>query len=457
MLFTFTGPDLSIFEDAFFDAGTDADPMDLTRMTSIEISGTNRYTGVSVSLYGTGLHVDSAGNGFGSLTGMSLSRNGRTEVAITDFSLPLNAFDLVLDPTDSDAAAYQESIGPLVIDATGMTGAFDARTLFDGLALPVTVRGSAFNDSLLGGNDNDTITGGGGDDTIYGYGGTDVLRLDVAMDDATVTRLNSISFQVTAQGLGTDTAYYVEQIAFRDGTVTVADLSLPGREVTGSSLIDHLYGSEGDDTLSGLAGNDDLYGYDGDDLLRGGRGEDALYGGSGDDLLRGQSAADQAYGGYGNDNIKGGGGNDTLRGGDGDDFLKGGTRRDVFYGGRDDDRIFGNSFNDTLYGGSGDDVLNGGGEHDYLNGGAGNDYLKGGSGTDEFAFDVLHDNDTIADFTTNDRLSISELLAMDRTAADIADLAQVTSDGVTLDLGYGQILLQGWTDTIGLSGLIDIY
>ena len=117
MLFTFTGSDLSIFDALLYDAGTGSDPMDITRYTSNEISGTNRYTGASLSMYGSGLAVDSFGNAYGTLSAMYLSRYGRTEVAITSFSLPLELFNLAFDPTDSELAAYTEALGPMVLDA----------------------------------------------------------------------------------------------------------------------------------------------------------------------------------------------------------------------------------------------------------------------------------------------------------------------------------------------------
>ena len=464
MLFTFTGSDLSIFDALLYDAGTGSDPMDITRYTSNEISGTNRYTGASLSMYGSGLAVDSFGNAYGTLSAMYLSRYGRTEVAITSFSLPLELFNLAFDPTDSELAAYTEALGPMVLDATGMTGAFDGTYLFEGFLVPVTIRGSSYNDTLVGGNEDDTITGGAGDDLIYGEYGTDVLTMNVAMDDATITRLNSTTFEITAAGQGTDTVYNVEEVQFRDGTITIADVPLPGRVVTGNTYNEYLYGSDGFDTMSGMAGDDYLQGYGGNDLLRGGRGEDSLYGGSGDDSLRGQSKADWLYGGHGDDNIKGGGGNDFLVGVHGDDFLKGGTRNDYVDGGQGRDIVLGNSFDDTLYGGSGEDILKGGGDDDYLNGGLGNDVLKGGSGSDIFDFAESTTyffegcgNDTVLDFTADDRLSISTGITDWLTEQELEDQAQVTDQGVLITLVDGSILLKGWTDPTGLADFIDLW
>ena len=66
---------------------------------------------------------------------------------------------------------------------------------------------------------------------------------------------------------------------------------------------DTVYGTAGEDWLSGGNGNDIVYGLDGHDSLFGGNGNDSLYGGAGNDLL---------YGGNGNDSLSGGAGADVF-------------------------------------------------------------------------------------------------------------------------------------------------
>jgi Ca2+-binding RTX toxin-like protein len=66
---------------------------------------------------------------------------------------------------------------------------------------------------------------------------------------------------------------------------------------------DHLYGGNGDDTISAL---------DGDDYVEGGLGDDLIDGGKGFDTLRGGQGADVLTGGDGNDILAGGSGADTY-------------------------------------------------------------------------------------------------------------------------------------------------
>ena len=67
-----------------------------------------------------------------------------------------------------------------------------------------------------------------------------------------------------------------------------------------------LYGTSGDDTITGTdqidsiygyGGKDTLYGKGGTDNLLGGKGNDTLYGGPLQDTLRGQAGDDHLYGG----------------------------------------------------------------------------------------------------------------------------------------------------------------
>ena len=102
-------------------------------------------------------------------------------------------------------------------------------------------------------------------------------------------------------------------------------------------------GGGGDDVItvaSDVSTGADLYG---------GNGNDSLTGGAGDDLIRG---------GNGEDSLLGGAGNDTLRGGNGDDIADG---QGGFW-----DRLFGNDGNDFLRDGDGVFSANGGSNDDIL-------------------------------------------------------------------------------------------
>lgn len=107
------------------------------------------------------------------------------------------------------------------------------------------LEGSAFNDTLSGGNGHDTVSGLAGNDMITGNNGDDTLF----------------------GGAGNDV----------------------------------LDGGNGIDTLDGGAGNDVLRGGNADDVLLGGAGNDTLDGGNGNDVLNGGADSDTLSGGLGND------------------------------------------------------------------------------------------------------------------------------------------------------------
>ena len=77
-----------------------------------------------------------------------------------------------------------------------------------------------------------------------------------------------------------------------------------------------------------------IFGGDGNDHLTGGAGNDILIGGNGKDVLNGRG---------GNDILVGGAGDDQLDGGDGDDLLIGGDGKDKLRGNKGDDLLIGDS------------------------------------------------------------------------------------------------------------------
>jgi len=111
--------------------------------------------------------------------------------------------------------------------------------------LPVTILGTAGDDTLTGTPGPDVMSGLGGNDIIRGRGGNDVI----------------------CGGGGID---YIQ----------------------GGDGNDRLYGGGMRDYLMGDKGNDVLLGGDGGDLLRGGNGDDRLYGENGVDNLRGGNGSD---------------------------------------------------------------------------------------------------------------------------------------------------------------------
>ncbi len=156
--------------------------------------------------------------------------------------------------------------------------------------------------------------------------------------------------------------------------------------VFGTSGNDTLTGSVYPDCIIGLAGNDTLEGHGGADQLDGGAGTDtASYAGS-DNGVEVDLSISTAQAAYGNthssgdvlsniENITGSDYPDTLtgdssanvlKGGDGNDTLKGGAADDFLEGNQGDDKIYGEGGADDMFGGFGDDLLEGGDGGDEL-------------------------------------------------------------------------------------------
>ena len=117
-------------------------------------------------------------------------------------------------------------------------------------------------DELLGGSGNDLFFPGAGSDYIYGGTGSDTVSY--ANSEAAVT----IS-------LNADTAYQ----SFSGETDTLYS-------------IEHVIGSDFDDTINGNDSANSLIGGAGDDVISGGAGDDILVGGDGHDTLTGGAGAD---------------------------------------------------------------------------------------------------------------------------------------------------------------------
>ncbi|MGD9800769.1 MAG: hypothetical protein AB7V02_09245, partial [Parvularculaceae bacterium] len=215
-----------------------------------------------------------------------------------------------------DTATYMDA-GSAVAVSLGSNSGSVGDAAGDKLIGIEALFGSAYNDTLSGGNKADVIDGFDGDDLISGGNNNDTLL----------------------GGAGADT-------------------------VSGGNGNDDIDGADGDDVLDGGNGNDTLVGGAGADVLGGGNGYDAMDGGSGDDALVAGNGNDVLAGGDGDDTLSGGNGNDDMDGGAGDDSLNAGNGNDTLVGGDGDD---------TLSGGNGNDVFNGGAGNDTYAGGNGND------------------------------------------------------------------------------------
>lgn len=201
------------------------------------------------------------------------------------------------------------------------------------------LRGSAFDDTLMGGSAGNWFEGAAGDDSLNGRGGDDTL----SGDDGHDTLIGVAGNDQLDAGKGNDL-------------------------VKGGNGEDGLIGGMGNDTLRTDAGDDRAEGGEGIDSLRGSGGHDLLFGGGADDFL---------FGDAGNDSLDGGDGIDSLRGGDGHDTLAGGA------------------WSDWMNGDGGNDLLSGGSENDVLTGGLGADTFRHMGTTAE-------GRDTVTDYDPNE-------------------------------------------------------
>jgi VCBS repeat-containing protein len=171
------------------------------------------------------------------------------------------------------------------------------------------VRGSDYDDTLIGNDSDNRFRGHAGNDTIDGAEGED--RAEYSNSDfGIVVDLTLSSGQVIDDG-------------FKDGDGFAYSDTLID--------IDVVAGSAHNDIMTGDENDNEFWGDFGDDILNGGAGNDILIGdfgdGDGGSLLGGD---DQLFGGDGDDWLVGGVGQDTLQGGDGyDSFVINANDTDV--------------------------------------------------------------------------------------------------------------------------------
>lgn len=191
-----------------------------------------------------------------------------------------------------------------------------------------------------------------------------------------------------------------------------------------------IYGTFGNDTITGISEPDSIYGLDGDDTIYGGDGADYLNddwinAGPGNDIIYGGTGGDSIYDESGNDIVYAGADRDMIFGSSGDDYYDGGAGYDIlgyssalagilvdltlasghvrslsandaafvgvdtlynieYIGGTNfADRMVGNAGDNRFWGADGNDTLLGGPGSDELLGGLGNDVLDGGDGFDQ--------------------------------------------------------------------------
>jgi len=346
------------------------------------------------------------------------------------------------------------------------------------------IRGSDFNDTLIGDDEINQFWGGDGADKIEGDGGADILDGGAGRD--------RVSYFSSAAGV---TVSLMAGVAGIGGDAAGDQLS-GFEDISGSNFVDHLSGDAGDNRLDGYDGNDVFVGGAGHNYFVGGAGIDEIdYSAASDrvvvnlsqdwaqengesnwdriytvenirgtslgDNIVGDAGANELWGDGGGDVLEGLGGADKLHGGDGTDTLSYynsalGVTVDLSIGAASGgdaagDQIDGfenistsNTGNDTLTGDSGVNILLGRGGNDALDGGTGADQLIGGSGDDTYGFSRGGGADTIdntGESTSDDVVLFGATIDYDqlwfRQAGNDLEVSVIgTTDSVTVDKWY---------------------
>ncbi len=185
------------------------------------------------------------------------------------------------------------------------------------------LNGDAGNDIIVAGNGNNTLNGAAGNDSLTGGTGTDSLTGGLGND-------------TMSGGSGIDTLNYADHTVKQGIIISLNGQTTGGMVGETDSLagdFEIVYGSAGNDSITGSDNNDYIYGVAGNDTLVGGDGNDRIDGGAGNDSISGED---------GNDTLIGAAGNDLMDGGAGEDLLLsiGGGVLDTVTGGADDDMFW---------------------------------------------------------------------------------------------------------------------
>ncbi|MDZ7950505.1 calcium-binding protein [Nostoc sp. DedQUE09] len=145
------------------------------------------------------------------------------------------------------------------------------------------IKGTDYNDNIVGNNGNDTLSAGNGKDTIDGGKGDDLLFINYQSANGGITS----AFNATTN-TGSITA----------GTNQVTYKNIERLDIWGTNYDDNIVGNNSNDMIDGgISGNDTIIGGAGNDrLIASSLGNNTLYGGFGNDILTGEFGNDTLYG-----------------------------------------------------------------------------------------------------------------------------------------------------------------
>jgi Ca2+-binding RTX toxin-like protein len=302
------------------------------------------------------------------------------------------------------------------------------------------LNGGLGNDSLEGGDGDDTLTGSTGDDSLAGGAGLDWAYYNGAGSAVTIN-LATTAAQNTG-GAGTDTLNTIEHVLGSNYNDTL----------TGNSAANQLDGGAGNDTIDGGLGNDTMKGGSGNDtyivnaagdvIIEGaGGGTDSVLSsvthtlaanvehltltGVGNASANGNTLANSLTGNSGNNTLNGGTGNDTMIGGLGNDTYVVNAAGDVVtegvgagtdtvqastshtLGANVEHLTLTGAGNSSGNGNSLDNILTGNSKNNALNGGTGNDTMVGGAGNDTYSVNAAGDIVTEGNVAGTDTVNAS--------------------------------------------------
>lgn len=268
---------------------------------------------------------------------------------------------------DRDWTGYITSTAGVYIDlATGRATGGEAQG--DKLISIEDVKGSTYNDILIGSAADNYLDGFTGDDRIIGGGGGDIL-------DGGDNGKDWVSYETSPSGVNVSLKTGNGSGGDAQGDELVKAKDSEGKDTAYNSF-ENLEGSSFNDVLEGDIGDNTLKGLENDDTLRGDAGNDTLIGGAGADFLDGGAGIDWAdYSASAtavtiNLQVGVGSGGDAQ----GDTFALVNGKSTV-------ENLLGTNVADTLLGDDGDNVIDPGlsnsqnNEFDVVYGGNGNDLL----------------------------------------------------------------------------------